>query len=251
MCLSQHDRAKPADDIFSSDDYLSRPAAEEPGPSRYPGSFELAHDALGVTVSTNEAKRLETLSRDTLLSSRRLSLIVDLDQTIIHTTVDPTVGEWMNEIMEDEEEERRAKEEEEEKEKKDKAVEEGGEGDKSAVRSTTPPMSPPPKREKNPNAEALKDVARFQLADDLPPGAVKTKGRRPEPVRWYYTKPRWVTCETLARLTPQARTYQVSLVFERALRNARLYDGHTDIRGRHLPRHRPRGQDLWRSYLVA
>jgi RNA polymerase II subunit A C-terminal domain phosphatase len=30
-----------------------------------------------------------------LLTSRKLSLIVDLDQTIIHATVDPTVGEWM------------------------------------------------------------------------------------------------------------------------------------------------------------
>jgi RNA polymerase II subunit A-like phosphatase len=29
------------------------------------------------------------------LTSRKLSLIVDLDQTIIHATVDPTVGEWM------------------------------------------------------------------------------------------------------------------------------------------------------------
>lgn len=36
-----------------SDDYLSRPAQNEAGPSRYPGSFELAHDASGVTVSTS------------------------------------------------------------------------------------------------------------------------------------------------------------------------------------------------------
>lgn len=117
-----------------------------------------------------------------MLASRRLTLIVDLDQTIIHTTVDPTVGEWMNEI---EEEERQAKEA--------AAKPEGDE----AAESTTPPNSPPAAakelpRSLNPNAEALSDVARFQLADDLPPGALKGKQRGPEPVRWYYTKPRWV-----------------------------------------------------------
>lgn len=30
-----------------------------------------------------------------MLASRKLSLIVDLDQTIVHATVDPTVGEWL------------------------------------------------------------------------------------------------------------------------------------------------------------
>ncbi|KAJ3101412.1 RNA polymerase II [Phlyctochytrium bullatum] len=30
-----------------------------------------------------------------LLTERRLSLILDLDQTVIHATVDPTVGEWL------------------------------------------------------------------------------------------------------------------------------------------------------------
>lgn len=54
--------------------------------------------------------------------------------------------------------------------------------------STTPPGSPKRKREKNPNAEALKDVAKFQLADDIPPGV--SRRHQPEPVRWYYTKPR-------------------------------------------------------------
>jgi TFIIF-interacting CTD phosphatase-like protein len=36
---------------------------------------------------------VENASR--LLETRRLSLIVDLDQTIIHAAFDPTVGEWM------------------------------------------------------------------------------------------------------------------------------------------------------------
>ncbi|ORX40742.1 hypothetical protein BD324DRAFT_611918 [Kockovaella imperatae] len=75
---------------LTTDDYLTRG-----GPSKYAGSYEMSHDSLGVTVSTNEAKRLENVTKETLLSSKRLSLIVDLDQTIIHTTVDPTVGEWI------------------------------------------------------------------------------------------------------------------------------------------------------------
>jgi TFIIF-interacting CTD phosphatase-like protein len=43
-----------------------------------------------------EAERLELENASRLLETRRLSLIVDLDQTIIHAACDPTVGEWMN-----------------------------------------------------------------------------------------------------------------------------------------------------------
>ncbi|KAL7418267.1 CTD phosphatase Fcp1 [Cryptotrichosporon argae] len=175
------------------DDYLSRPSNSTAGPSRPAGSYELAHDAMGVTVSTNEARRLETLARDTLLSARKLSLIVDLDQTIIHTTVDPTVGEWMSEIDAesgtgaDGEEQAEADSEghEDKGAEQDEAAGEGGHAADPPARSTTPPLLPP-RKEKNPNAEALKDVARFQLADDSPSGA----GKGTEPVRWYYTKPR-------------------------------------------------------------
>jgi len=151
------------------------------GPSRRKNGFEMSHDAMGVTVSTNvrlppsskpdacmlimcrqEAQRLENQTRDALLGARKLSLIVDLDQTIIHTTVDPTVGEWMAEI---------------EKEREMGGVEE------------------------NPKAAALKDVARFQLADDLPPGYTASKGKGKAgpamPERWYYTKPRSAPVATL------------------------------------------------------
>lgn len=38
---------------------------------------------------------MEEDAKRRLLSHRKLSLVVDLDQTIIHATVDPTVGEWM------------------------------------------------------------------------------------------------------------------------------------------------------------
>ena len=119
------------------------------------------------------------------MTNRKLSLIVDLDQTIIHTTVDPTVGEWMAEIERDEEEELvpPTLSTESESTGKGKEREEG--------ETTTPPGSPRPvkrKREPNPNAEALKDVAKFTLADDPGPG----QGRRKVPERYYYTKPRFV-----------------------------------------------------------
>lgn len=43
-----------------------------------------------------EAERLEKENAARLLKSRKLSLILDLDQTVVHATWDPTVGEWMN-----------------------------------------------------------------------------------------------------------------------------------------------------------
>ena len=58
-------------------------------------TIHMAHDNAGLTVSQREAARLEDDAKRRLLSSRKLSLVVDLDQTIIHATVDPTVGEWM------------------------------------------------------------------------------------------------------------------------------------------------------------
>jgi RNA polymerase II subunit A-like phosphatase len=54
----------------------------------------MVHDNAALTVSQDEATRVEEDAKRRLLSSRRLSLVVDLDQTIIHATVDPTVGEW-------------------------------------------------------------------------------------------------------------------------------------------------------------
>ncbi|BEJ13915.1 hypothetical protein CspHIS471_0310890 [Cutaneotrichosporon sp. HIS471] len=199
---------------ITNDDYLSRPA-NEAGPSRYPSGFEMAHDSSGVTVSASEAKRLETQTRDGLLKARKLSLIVDLDQTIIHTTVDPTVGEWLDECAEDAKAQAKAEAEAKAKARDGDDDTKGPDGTpkddeeaevvmkddsgRPAVASTTPPGSPKPKREPNPNAEALKDVARFQLAEDLPPG--KIPGRGQPPSRWYYTKPRPGLPEFLADLS--------------------------------------------------
>lgn len=106
-----------------------------------------------------EATRLDNQTKTDLLHARKLSLIVDLDQTIIHTTVDPTVGEWLDEIRQ--------------AEGTDDG--EGGTGTSTGWR-------------RNPNTDALRDVATFQLEDELPPGAVKGRSRAND--RWYFTKPR-------------------------------------------------------------
>ncbi|CAG8582597.1 20708_t:CDS:10 [Gigaspora rosea] len=59
-------------------------------------TISMAHNVAGLTVSLNEAERLEKDTATRLLKSRKLSLIVDLDQTLIHATIDPTVEEWIN-----------------------------------------------------------------------------------------------------------------------------------------------------------
>lgn len=59
-------------------------------------TVSMAHDTLGLTVSLSEASRLEKETTKRLLRQSNLSLIVDLDQTIIHAAVDPTIGDWQN-----------------------------------------------------------------------------------------------------------------------------------------------------------
>ncbi|KAK9469518.1 hypothetical protein V1512DRAFT_201613 [Lipomyces arxii] len=54
------------------------------------------HNTQGLAVSMDEAERLEKTSTLVLLEARKLILVVDLDQTVIHTTVDPLIGEWKN-----------------------------------------------------------------------------------------------------------------------------------------------------------
>lgn len=56
--------------------------------------IQMVHDNTALTVSEREATRVEEDAKRRLLANRKLSLVVDLDQTIIHATVDPTVGEW-------------------------------------------------------------------------------------------------------------------------------------------------------------
>ncbi|KAG4304807.1 hypothetical protein PORY_001860 [Pneumocystis oryctolagi] len=59
-------------------------------------TIQMSHDATKLTVSMEEATRLERETAERLLKETRLSLIVDLDQTILHATVDPIVGEWLS-----------------------------------------------------------------------------------------------------------------------------------------------------------
>ncbi|KAI0026888.1 hypothetical protein K488DRAFT_64041 [Vararia minispora EC-137] len=56
-------------------------------------TIQMNHTANGPTVSFEVAQRLEREAAEHLVKHRKLSLIVDLDQTIVHATVDPTVGD--------------------------------------------------------------------------------------------------------------------------------------------------------------
>ena len=58
--------------------------------------IRMAHDTPHLTISQDEANRVDEESKKRLLGTRKLSLVVDLDQTIIHAAVDPTIGEWQN-----------------------------------------------------------------------------------------------------------------------------------------------------------
>lgn len=56
--------------------------------------INMIHDQTGLKVSRGEAIKAEQELQRRLLSQRKLSLVVDLDQTIIHACIDPTVGDW-------------------------------------------------------------------------------------------------------------------------------------------------------------
>ena len=56
----------------------------------------MAHDTAYLTISREEASRIDDQAKRRLLASRKLSLVVDLDCTIIHAAVDPTIKQWMD-----------------------------------------------------------------------------------------------------------------------------------------------------------
>lgn len=56
--------------------------------------INMTHDQTGLMVSASVAKKAEHDTQKRLLRQRKLSLVVDLDQTIIHACIEPTVGEW-------------------------------------------------------------------------------------------------------------------------------------------------------------
>ncbi|KJA28556.1 hypothetical protein HYPSUDRAFT_33986 [Hypholoma sublateritium FD-334 SS-4] len=117
-------------------------------------SIQMTHSAFGPTVSLEEAQRIERETADHLLGSRKLSLIVDLDQTIVHATVDPTVGEWINDG-------------------------EAWEARHASNATADAPAAPPPDDDEcNPNWEALKDVKRFRLGpESFGPAALRDAHR--------------------------------------------------------------------------
>ena len=59
-------------------------------------SINMIHDQINLKVSQDEASRAEEELQRRLLKHRKLSLVVDLDQTIIHACIEPTVGEWQS-----------------------------------------------------------------------------------------------------------------------------------------------------------
>jgi len=141
----------------------------------------MTHSAFGPTVSLEEAQRIERETAEHLLKSRKLSLIVDLDQTIVHATVDPTVGDW---IAEGEAWETR-------------------QADKASSFATSQTTDVEDAHETddaecNPNWEALKDVKRFRLGPESfgPPSmrsAQRSKGKNKVVENegcMYYIKPR-------------------------------------------------------------
>ncbi|TFY63298.1 hypothetical protein EVG20_g6374, partial [Dentipellis fragilis] len=145
-------------------------------------SIQMTHSANGPTVSLEEAQRIERETQDHLLKARKLSLIVDLDQTIVHATVDPTVGEWISEG--EAWEGRQAKKASTSKEEKD-------EEDSDDTISDD-------EDEVNPNWEALKDVKKFRLRPEalgvqLGRGLSRGKGKEKAIESQgclYYVKPR-------------------------------------------------------------
>ncbi|KIY50645.1 hypothetical protein FISHEDRAFT_12865, partial [Fistulina hepatica ATCC 64428] len=137
--------------------------------------IQMTHSADGPTVSFEEAQRIERETAVQLIQARKLSLIVDLDQTIVHATVDPTVGEWIAE----------------------------GEAWEAKRAEATDDASV---EECNPNWEALKDVKKFRLSPEsfgIPSSNAKDKarGRALENEGClYYIKPRPGTATFLQRM---------------------------------------------------
>ncbi|KAF8665249.1 hypothetical protein AX16_000271 [Volvariella volvacea WC 439] len=112
-------------------------------------SIQMTHSAFGPTVSLEVAQQIEQETAEHLFKSRKLSLIVDLDQTIVHATVDSTVGDW---IAEGEAWEARQAERAARTTKNDD--DDDSDDDESSSDSED---------ECNPNWEALKDVKKFKL----------------------------------------------------------------------------------------
>lgn len=54
----------------------------------------MVHDKTSLVVSQDEATKFENEAKRRLLATKKLSLVVDLDQTVIQACVEPTIGDW-------------------------------------------------------------------------------------------------------------------------------------------------------------
>lgn len=61
-------------------------------------TINMVHDKVSLKVSQDQAAKADDEAKRRLLASGKLSLVVDLDQTIIHATVDPTVADWQKDV---------------------------------------------------------------------------------------------------------------------------------------------------------
>ncbi|KAJ1510731.1 Carboxy-terminal domain (CTD) phosphatase [Coelomomyces lativittatus] len=66
------------------------------GPESYRAQIAMVHDSMGITVSRDVAQKMDMETAHRLRTEKKLSLILDLDQTLIHATADPTVGLWVD-----------------------------------------------------------------------------------------------------------------------------------------------------------
>ncbi|KAI8976449.1 hypothetical protein BDB01DRAFT_853091 [Pilobolus umbonatus] len=63
--------------------------------------INMGYDTTGLTVSRSEAERLEVENTERLLKDRKLSLILDLDQTLLHASWNQHLGDWVKENKRD------------------------------------------------------------------------------------------------------------------------------------------------------
>lgn len=59
-------------------------------------NLTVSHTDTNLKISRNEAANLDNELQERLRNQKKLILVVDLDQTVIHCGVDPTIGEWKN-----------------------------------------------------------------------------------------------------------------------------------------------------------
>ena len=89
VCTFADSLSQPAADLML---YRSSYVTDQVDAARAP--INMVHDNIALKVSQGEAAVAEHEAKRRLLSVKKLSLVVDLDQTVIQATVDPTVGEW-------------------------------------------------------------------------------------------------------------------------------------------------------------